>query len=153
MLAEGTKAPDFKLKGNDNKVHSLADFKGKTLVLYFYPKDDTPGCTIEAKEFTQRNNEITQAGGVVVGVSKDGIDSHNKFCDKYKLNFLLLSDPENNMIKAYGAYGDKGIFGMGTLRITYIIDPNGTIIKTFDKVKPLGHAAAVLSFIKGRDQR
>jgi peroxiredoxin Q/BCP len=153
MIKEGAKAPDFKLEGSDGKSHKLADFRGRTLVLYFYPKDDTPGCTIEAKEFTKCSADIEKAGGSVVGVSKDDIKSHGKFCGKYGINFLLLSDPTLDTIKAYESYGDRGIFGMGTLRKTYIIDKDGAIIKIYDKVKPAGHGAEVLSFIKGMAQR
>ncbi len=149
MISEGSKAPDFKLEGSDGKTHGLKDFKGRTLVLYFYPRDDTPGCTIEAKDFTKHNAEIEEAGGVVVGVSKDDLESHGKFCNKYKINYLLLSDPESATIKAYGSYGDRGIFGIGTLRKTFIIDRTGRIAKIYEKVKPMGHGADVLSFIKG----
>ena len=148
MVKEGEKAPDFELMGDDGKKHKLNEFKGKKLVLYFYPKDDTPGCTIEAKDFSTHNEEIRRLGAVVVGVSKDDFDSHCKFRDKYALKVLILSDPESRVIKAYGAYGNKGIFGEGTLRNTYVIDENGKVIKAWERVQAVGHIDVVLSFLK-----
>ncbi len=147
MLNEGSKAPDFSLKGSDGKEHGLSDFKGKDVILYFYPKDDTPGCTIEAKEFNKSLDEIEKKGAVVIGVSNDDLESHERFRKKYGLEFLLLSDPEFKVIKLYDSYGDKGVFGMGTLRRTFIIGKDGTISKIFNKVKPLGHSGEVLSCI------
>jgi peroxiredoxin Q/BCP len=148
MLAEKDTAPEFELDGSDGKKHSLSEFRGRYLVLYFYPKDDTPGCTTEACGFRDVIEEIRKAGAEVVGISKDGLDSHDKFRDKYKLNFLLLSDPESRVIRAYDSYGDRGIFGMGTLRKTFIIDKKGRIVKIYDKVKPQGHNQEVLSFLR-----
>ena len=148
MVHEGEKAPDFELVGSDGKKHTLKEFEGKSLVLYFYPKDDTPGCTTEAKNFNKKLDEVRASGAEVIGVSKDDTKSHEKFCNKYSLNFLLLSDPDSSMIKSYGAYGDRGIFGMGTLRKTYIIDKNGKISKIFEKVKPDKHDMEVLDFLK-----
>jgi peroxiredoxin Q/BCP len=148
MLAEKDTAPEFELDGSDGKKHSLSEFRGSYLVLYFYPKDDTPGCTTEACGFRDVIEEIRKAGAEVVGISKDGLDSHGKFRDKYKLNFLLLSDPESRVIRAYDSYGDRGIFGMGTLRKTFIIDKKGRIVKIYDKVKPQGHNQEVLSFLR-----
>jgi peroxiredoxin Q/BCP len=148
MLIEGSVAPDFKLMGSDGKEHSLGEFKGKSIVLYFYPKDDTPGCTIEAKEFNTSLEDISKKDAVVIGVSNDSLESHDKFKSKYGLEFLLLSDPDSKVIKLYESYGDKGIFGMGTLRRTFIIDKEGTISKVFDKVRPLGHSGEVLSCLK-----
>jgi peroxiredoxin Q/BCP len=148
MLAEKDTAPEFELDGSDGKKHSLSEFRGRYLVLYFYPKDDTPGCTAEACGFRDVIDEIRKAGAEVVGISKDGLDSHGKFRDKYKLNFLLLSDPESRVIRAYDSYGDRGIFGMGTLRKTFIIDKKGRIVKIYDKVKPQGHNQEVLSFLR-----
>jgi peroxiredoxin Q/BCP len=148
MLAEKDTAPEFELDGSDGKKHSLSEFRGRYLVLYFYPKDDTPGCTAEACGFRDVIDEIRKAGAEVVGISKDGLDSHGKFRDKYKLNFLLLSDPESRVIRAYDSYGDRGIFGMGTLRKTFIIDKKGRIAKIYDKVKPQGHNQEVLSFLR-----
>lgn len=146
-ILEGSNAPDFKLMGSDGKEHTLSEFKGKYLILYFYPKDDTPGCTVEAKEFNSALNEFEGKGARIVGVSKDDLKSHEKFKNKYELNFLLLSDPESKVIKEYDAYGDRGIFGMGTLRKTFLIDKNGKIVKVFDKVNPKGHGAQLLSCI------
>ncbi|MEM0201129.1 MAG: peroxiredoxin [Candidatus Micrarchaeaceae archaeon] len=148
MLSENMNAPDFELEGSDGKKHNLKEFKGKTLVLYFYPKDNTPGCTVEAKNFNKSLDEIRALKAEVVGVSKDDLKSHEKFCGKYSLNFLFLSDPESKMIKSYDAYGDRGIFGMGTLRKTLIIDKNGKVVKIFEKVKPDKHDKEVLDVLK-----
>ncbi len=147
MVKENEDAPDFSLKGSDGKTHSLRDFAGKYLVLYFYPKDNTPGCTIEANAFNRSLNEFKKRNAVVVGVSKDGLKSHDRFVESCNLNFLLLSDPESKTIKEYGAYGNRGIFGMGTLRNTYLIDKKGRIAKAFEKVKPGGHDKEVLAAI------
>ena len=147
MLQEGSKAPDFSLKGTDGKSYKLSDFKGKTVVLYFYPNDDTTGCTIEAKGFNESLDKFRNLGAVIVGVSKNSIESHKKFCDKYSLKFLLLSDPDSKIIKMYDSYGDKGIFGFGTLRKTYIIDKSGNITKIYKKVHAIGHSEEVLSLI------
>jgi peroxiredoxin Q/BCP len=146
-IREGAKAPDFSLRGSDGKMHTLAEFKGKNVVLYFYPKDDTPGCTIEAKGFNKAVETLSKIDTIIVGISKDDLDSHKKFCSKHSLRFLLLSDPDSKVIKLYEAYGDKGIFGMGTLRKTYIIDRNGNIAKIFAKVRPLEHTKEVVSAI------
>ena len=148
MVTEGSKAPDFKLVGDDSKEHSLKDFKGRILVLYFYPKDDTPGCTTEAKTYNGTLKKLDKLGAVVVGVSKDSVESHCMFRDKYMLNFLLLSDPNAKVQKAYGAYGDRGIFGMGTLRNTYIIDRNGNVAKVFEKVSPDKNPQQVIEAIE-----
>ncbi|MDE1855568.1 MAG: peroxiredoxin [Candidatus Micrarchaeota archaeon] len=148
MIAVNDKAPDFSLEGSDGKKHSLGEFRGRYLVLYFYPKDDTPGCTVEACGFRDMIGEIKKTGAEVVGISKDGLGSHGKFRAKYRLNFLLLSDPASKTIKAYDSYGDRGIFGMGTLRKTYIIDKKGKIAKVFERVKPEGHNKEVLEFLK-----
>ncbi len=145
MLSVGSDAPDFSLIGSDGKEHRLSDFRGKKVVLYFYPRDDTPGCTIEAKEFNKHLSEIELKGAMVIGVSHDDIESHGKFKKKFGLEFLLLSDPTRRVIKLYDSYGDKGIFGMGTLRNTFIIDEKGKISKIFNKVSPAGHSGEVLS--------
>lgn len=147
MLREGDSAPDFNLEGTDGKAHTLKEFGGRYLVLYFYPKDDTPGCTTEAKGLNARLDEIRKKGAEVVGVSKDDMKSHEKFCSKYALRLLLLSDPSNRMIESYDAYGDRGIFGFGTLRKTYIIGADGRIVKIYPKVKPDGHEKEVLEFL------
>ena len=148
MVEENSVAPDFRLEGSDGKSHSLSEFKGKYLILYFYPKDNTPGCTIEANDFNNNLEKIEKLGAKVVGVSKDGLESHSKFKDKYELSFLLLSDPESKVIKAYGAYGDRGIFGMGTLRNTYVIDKKGKVAKVYSKVNPRGHAKEIIEFLE-----
>ncbi len=148
MLKEGDKAPDFELDGSDGAKHKLKDYKGKYVVLYFYPKDNTPGCTIEANEFNKKLDDIRKLNAEVIGISKDDLKSHGKFKDKYDLKFLLLSDTESKTIKDYGAYGDRGIFGMGTLRNTYIIGKDGKIAKIYEKVSPKGHASEVIEFLK-----
>lgn len=149
MIEEGSVAPDFSLNGSDGKTHRLGDFRGRNVVLYFYPKDDTAGCTIEAKGFNESLEELEKLGVVVVGVSKDDLESHKRFCDKYSLRFLLLSDPDSKVIKEYDAYGNKGAFGFGTIRKTYIIGRKGKILKIFNKVQPLGHNKEVISILKG----
>jgi len=148
MVKEGDKAPAFELEGSDGKKHKLSDYKGKNTVLYFYPKDDTLGCTIEAKEFSSRIDDIRAQGAEVLGISKDDFDSHCKFVSKYGLKFLILSDPTSNCIKEYGAYGNRGIFGQGTLRKTFIIDKTGNVAKVFEKVNPKGHAEAIIAALQ-----
>jgi len=135
---EGKKAPAFSLQGNDGKTHSLEEYKGKTLVLYFYPKDNTPGCTKEACGFRDLNASLKKSGAVVLGVSKDSVDSHNKFIEKFKLPFVLLSDPTLEMMKKYGAFGKKMMYGkevQGTIRSTVVIDPKGLVVKHWTSVK------------------
>ncbi|MGC8628905.1 MAG: peroxiredoxin [Candidatus Micrarchaeia archaeon] len=151
MLKERDKAPDFNLLGNDGKMHSLSEFKEKYLVLYFYPKDGTPGCTREACAFRDANAAISKKGAKIAGISKDAIDLHEKFATKNKLNFLLLSDPESKVIKAYGAYGKRGAFGFGTLRETFIIGKDGKVLRILKGIKPEEHAKLVLEFLNGRD--
>ncbi len=150
MIKEGSNAPDFELEGSDGKMHRLKDFSGKCLVLYFYPRDNTPGCTIEAKKFNERIGEIRKMGAEVVGVSNDDLKSHGKFKDKLNLGFLLLSDVSNSTIKAYDSYGNRGIFGIGTLRNTVIIRPDGKISKVFFKVNPATHVDEVISFLRSK---
>jgi peroxiredoxin Q/BCP len=147
MVAEGEKAPDFVLEGSDGKTHGLREFGGRYLVLYFYPRDDTPGCTAEACSFRDSISEIRREGAEVVGVSRDPLESHAKFRSKFGLNFLLLSDPEGKTIKEYGAYGSRGVFGMGTLRKTFVIDGKGRIVKIYDKVSPKEHGGEILGFL------
>lgn len=153
MIKQGDNAPDFSLKGSDGKIHTLKEFKGKFLVLYFYPKDDTPGCTIEAKTFNKRNSDFLSLGVEVVGVSKDSFESHCSFRDKYGLEFLLLSDPSSTTIKAYGAYGENGIFGMGTLRNTYLIGKDGKVLGIFEKVSPDKNPQEVITAIKNLNSK
>ena len=149
---EGKKAPTFNLEGNDGKKHLLEDYRGKTVVLYFYPKDDTPGCTKEACGFRDLGSSLKKSGAVVLGVSKDSIDSHNKFAGKYKLPFTLLSDPKAEVMKKYGAFGKKLMYGKtveGTIRSTVVIGPKGEVIKHWSTVKKAeAHPEEVLSFLK-----
>jgi peroxiredoxin Q/BCP len=141
-------APDFSLLDQDGKQHSLQDYRGSYLVLYFYPKDDTPGCTTEACEFRDARTVIAELGNaVVIGISKDTVKAHKKFVDKFNLNFTLLSDPEHTTIEAYGAWQEKSMYGrkyMGIQRSTFIIDPSGNIIKEYPKVTPKAHAAEII---------
>jgi len=141
-------APDFSLPDQDGVMHSLHDYAGKWLVLYFYPKDDTPGCTTEACSFRDVREVIAALGRAeVVGISKDTVRSHKKFAHKYGLNFTLLSDPSLETIKAYGAWGLKRFMGRefeGTLRNTYLINPQGQIVKPYLGVSPKEHAAEII---------
>ena len=152
-LSIGDKAPAFDLESDSGERVSLRGLlaEGKTIVLYFYPRDDTPGCTREAQAFTEAKRKLSAAGASVVGVSKDSIKSHCKFRDKYAINFPLLSDPELEAHKAYDAYGEKTLYGkksMGTIRSTFVIDPKGKIVRAFRSVKVDGHVDAVLAAIK-----
>ena len=150
MLKEGSKAPDFKLEADDGKTYSLKDFKGKKLVLYFYPKDDTSGCTKEACDFRDNIKRFKKKDTVVVGVSKDSIKSHLKFRDKFDLNFPLLSDESTKMLEKYGVWKEKSMYGrkyMGVERTTFVIDEKGNIEKIYNKVKVPGHVEDVLNNI------
>lgn len=140
-------APDFTLLDQDGTAHSLANYRGNWLVLYFYPKDDTPGCTKEACNFRDARAEIEKYAAVV-GVSKDSVESHRKFSEKYHLKFTLLSDPDHAVIAAYGSWGPKKFMGkefMGTHRDTYLIDPEGNIVKEYRGVDPQSHAAEIIA--------
>ncbi len=151
MIEEGAKAPSFKLESDSGETLSLSSFTGQWLVLYFYPKDNTPGCTRQAQAFSESMGKLKKAGAQVVGVSKDSVKSHCGFRDKYSLKFPLLSDPNLLAHNAFGAYGEKTMYGkkvMGTIRSTFIIDPKGKIAKVFSRVKVDGHADAVLSALK-----
>ncbi|MBI3743997.1 MAG: thioredoxin-dependent thiol peroxidase [Chloroflexi bacterium] len=153
MLDVGDKAPDFTLPASNGKNVSLKELAGKKVVIYFYPKDNTPGCTREACSLRDYNADIQKAGAVVLGVSKDSVDSHNKFISKYKLPFVLLSDPDAKMAAAYGAWGEKVLYGrkfMGMKRITYLIDEKGKVAQVWGKVKPDNHGEEVLAAIKGK---
>jgi peroxiredoxin Q/BCP len=148
----GRKAPEFTLTGTGGKTVALKDFLGKkNLILYFYPKDDTPGCTMEACDFRDRLDHFEEHDTVVVGVSRDSVTSHEKFSSKYKLPFLLLSDPETEVAKAYGIYGKKSFMGrefFGVHRTTFVIDKQGTVRQIFPGVKVKEHAEEVLGFIR-----
>ena len=149
-IAEGAAAPDFDLETPDGRVR-LADFAGKTLVLYFYPKDDTTGCTREAQAFTELAPEFAKAGVTVIGVSKDSVAQHRKFSDKYGLTIPLASDPEGEVIERYGSWVEKSLYGrqyMGIDRSTFLIR-DGRIEKVWRKVKVPGHAEAVLAAARG----
>ena len=138
MLEVGTKAPDFKLPDQNGKIHTLSEFKGKRVILYFYSKDNTSGCTKQACGFAERYPHIREKGAVVIGISKDSVESHKKFEEKYDLPFTLLSDTELMAIKAYDVWKEKKSSGkvtMGVVRITYLIDEKGIIVKAMDKVK------------------
>lgn len=147
MLSDGDAAPDFELDSDAGEKVRLADLRGKKVILYFYPKDDTPGCTIEACEFRDRLSQIEEVGAVILGVSPDGSASHQKFKQKYDLPFTLLSDPDHAVAEAYGAWGEKERYGKtyeGILRTTFLIDEEGKIAKVFEKVKAEGHGDQVL---------
>ena len=138
MLEIGTKAPDFTLPDQNGNMHSLSEYRGKKVILYFYPKDNTPGCTKQACGFAERFPQFTEKGAVVLGISKDSVASHKKFEEKYGLPFTLLADPELVAIQAYDVWQEKKNYGktyMGVVRSTYLIDENGKIVKAFDKVK------------------
>jgi len=147
MLKEGDIAPDFKAKNQDGKEIKLSDFRGHKVVLYFYPKDDTPGCTKEACSFRDTFESFKAKGIKVLGVSTDDEKSHQKFISKYNLPFDLLADTDKSIVSAYGVYGEKSMYGkkyFGVNRTTFLIDENGKIKKIFEKVKPEGHAEEVL---------
>jgi peroxiredoxin Q/BCP len=149
---EGRKAPDFKLAGSDGITHTLRGYKGKTVVLYFYPKDDTPGCTKEACGFRDHFRAIAR-DAVLLGVSRDTLAAHLRFAGKHKLPFVLLSDPDARTLKAYGAYGEKLMYGkpvIGTIRSTVVIGPDGKVRKHWSPVRDAeAHPAEVLAFLAG----
>jgi peroxiredoxin Q/BCP len=153
MSLEGKKAPDFSLQGSDAKQHTLKQYAGKTVVIYFYPKDNTPGCTKEACGFRDNYKELTDKGVVVLGVSKDSIAAHNKFITNYSLPFVLLSDPDCSMMQAYEAYGEKVMCGkktLGTIRSTVIVGPDGIVTKQWSKIaKAEQHPDEVLASLRG----
>ncbi len=156
MLKEGDKAPEFCLKGIDQegqeKEFCLKDFIGSKVILYFYPKDNTPGCTTEACDFRDNLNLLSGMGYTVIGVSPDSVNSHKKFREKYGLNFILLSDPDKKVAESYGAYGEKKMYGRitkGIIRSTFVIDEEGKIAKAWYNVKAKGHVEKVLKELKG----
>ena len=150
MLEAGMKAPDFTLADKEGKCVSLSDFLGKRVVLYFYPKDNTPGCTRQACAFAGAYKQFREKGVEVIGISRDSVASHVKFAEKYSLPFVLLSDPELEAIKAYGVWQEKKLYGkisMGVVRTTFIIDANGVIEKVMPKVKPDTNASEILQIL------
>lgn len=151
MLEINTKAPAFKLVDEKEEPHRLSDYKGKWVVIYFYPKDDTPGCAKEACTISEVYDDFEKMGVTVLGVSKDSSASHVKFKEKYHLPFTLLSDESTTMIEKYGAWQERSLYGrkfMGTVRITYIIDPKGKVVKVYPKVSPATHALQLLKDLK-----
>lgn len=148
MLDIGSNAPDFTLSDKDGKKVSLSDFRGKRVVLYFYPKDNTPGCTRQACAFAGAYKQFEKKGVEVIGISRDSAESHRKFAEKYSLPFVILADPELEAIKAYGVWQEKKNYGkvaMGVVRTTFIISPDGVIEKVMNKVKPDTNAAQILA--------
>jgi thioredoxin-dependent peroxiredoxin len=153
MLTPGSPAPAFSLPSDEGTTVALKDLKGRKVVLYFYPKDDTTGCTTEACEFRDSWAAVRRAGAVVLGVSPDGIASHQKFKRKYELPFTLLADEDHAVAEAYGVWGEKSMYGRkyhGILRTTFILDERGRVARVFTKVKPQGHAAEVLAALEDR---
>lgn len=151
MLKEGDIAPDFVLKEASGQEVRLSDFRGKKVVLYFYPKDNTPGCTKEACSFRDVYDYILEEGAVVIGISPDSPDSHQKFKAKQNLPFYLLSDEDHKVAEAYGAWGEKKAYGktsVGIIRSTFIIDEEGKIIKVYPKVMPAEHGSEILEFLR-----
>lgn len=147
-LKAGDTAPDFSVASNGGGKVALADLKGKNVILYFYPKDDTPGCTKEACAFRDHFTEFEKRGAIVLGVSTDPVKSHDKFVEKFKLPFTLLADEDKQMVAAYGVWGEKSFMGrkyLGTHRVTFLIGPDGRIRKIWPSVKPAEHVAEVLT--------
>ena len=147
MVKEGDVAPDFTLLSDEDKEVSLKDYRGKRVMLYFYPKDGTPGCTQEAKEFRDLADGFKKENAVVLGISKDSVQSHQKFKAANRLPFTLLSDPEGKVLELYGVWKEKSLYGrtfLGTERTTFLIDENGVVKKAYRKVKPKGHAEMCL---------
>lgn len=147
----GDKAPAFSAAESSGSTIRLSDFRGKHIVLYFYPKDNTPGCTLEAKEFRDAAGEIEAAGAVILGVSPDPVESHCKFRDRFDLNFLLLADEDHAVAEKYGVWVEKNMYGkkyMGVQRATFLINSKGVVAHTWPKVRPEGHAAQVLKALQ-----
>lgn len=156
MLEKGTQAPDFILQDKEGRDVKLSDFLGHRIVLYFYPKDNTPGCTRQACAFVQNFDAFQRRDVVVIGISKDSVASHQKFAEKYELPFLLLSDPELKAIQAYDVWKEKKLYGkvsMGVVRTTYVIDADGTIEMVMPKVKPDTNAAEILAYLDGENEQ
>lgn len=151
VLSKGLKAPEFELKDSKGEIHRLSDYEGQTIVVYFYPKDDTPGCTKEACSFRDSYADFREAGVEVIGISPDTVKSHTKFANKYDLPFTLLSDPDHQVCEAFGVWGLKKSFGReyeGVYRTTFIIGPEGEIKRVFENVKPSDHSQEVLEEVK-----
>ena len=150
MLEIGTKAPDFELPDQNGQTHKLSDYIGKKVILYFYPKDNTSGCTKQACGFSERNPQFREKGAVILGVSKDSVASHKKFEQNYNLGFTLLSDPDLTVIKAYGVWQEKKNYGkitMGVVRTTYLIDENGFVIKAMGGIKAAENPQQMLDLL------
>lgn len=155
MLKEGIKAPAFSLPDQNGTIHTLEEYKGKKVILYFYPKDNTPGCTKQACNFGELHPRFMENDAVVIGVSKDSVSSHKKFEEKYDLPFTLLSDPELETIKAYDVWQEKNMYGkktMGVVRTSYLIDENGIIIKAMEKVKAAENPEQMLGLLSDQKQ-
>jgi peroxiredoxin Q/BCP len=151
VVAEGEAAPDFTLTSDSGESVTLSSLRGKPVVLYFYPKDDTSGCTTQACGIRDAYGEFERAGAVVLGVSPDGVDSHVKFKDKYALPFTLLADPDHAVAEAYGAWGEKSRYGrtyMGIVRSTFVVGADGTVVRAMPNVKPATHADDVLAVLR-----
>ena len=151
-IQTGSIAPDFSLASSSGKTVSLSDFRGETVIVYFYPKDDTPGCTKEACSFRDTFDVLSDAGVTVLGISPDSIESHNKFIEKFNLNFQLLSDPDKSTAKNYGAWGEKNMYWkivVGMKRMSFLINPEGTVQHVWSKVKTESHGQDVLTLIQG----
>ncbi len=147
----GTVAPDFTLPDERGSMRSLSDFRGGWVVLYFYPKDATPGCTLEAQEFRDHEYELSDLEATVLGISADSVESHRDFCQAISLNFTLLSDVDGEVCRLYDVWREKNIFGAkvhGIERTTFVIDPEGIVRKTYGRVKPLGHAEEVIADLR-----
>ncbi len=150
MLKEGTKAPDFTLPDQDGKLHSLSGYRGKRVILYFYPKDNTSGCTKQACGFAERYPQFREKGAVIIGINKDTVESHKKFEEKYGLPFTLLSDTGLDVLKAYDVWKEKINYGkatMGIVRTTYLIDEKGVIVRAMDKVKAAENPQEMLELV------
>ena len=147
MISEGQSLPKFQLSDSDGNTVKSNDLKGKKLVIYFYPKDFTPGCTIEADEFSKDYNKFQKAGIEIIGISKDDVESHKKFCNKMKIPYILLADTETTVSKLFGVWGKKKFMGkeyMGIIRSTFLVNEDGKIFRVYEKVKPKGHSKEVL---------
>lgn len=150
MLEIGTKAPEFVLQDQNGNIHKLSDYNGKKIILYFYPKDSTPGCTKQACGFAELKPQIEEKGAIIIGISKDSVSSHKKFEEKYNLNFTLLSDPELGVIQAYDVWKEKNMYGkktMGVVRTTYLINEEGIIENAYDKVKAADNPNQMLKLL------